>query len=546
MSNWYVPPCHEHNSFGLTVDERLGYFYSEPNVGIMTGFEDFGFKSDVVENDNIKQKNETEHYFEIQFDTRDPDEPMIIAALDTKVLFDTPFVLQEDLIQSCVDMRKNAHLMKEEEYSFCKDAIDIFHILNELDLDIEIHDTSSKVSIVKMKASQIKDYNDDIHAIPIIIQFITSSIGSAAKQQRVISALEANLIERPIPYIQEYRSASLSIDDDNHHDSNITKKQIKNWNKRNNIIKHNLQLVAKSKHLDCTIPGLRSHLHTIQEYFQDSKYRKSFYSPIIWFLNSHAHLKMIKSVIPLDVPWTWKKNDVVVLKDSNDIGMEHSLLNKELISSSSSIIHYENDLRHNNHDQIPTEIEDEKTGAHGIHNSNVSSASRNTQMNDNRNDEKNDFSNEARLQSLLQYKIIIIPSTNTLQSMHELKWALYSRSIVLMQPPTITTYVMEERLEPYVHYVPIEFEQKPMKDGMTFLDKEKQESEEYSKVYTKHVLEQIEWIIKNDAKARLIAEQGALFIHDLFFDDNAHIDNFSVQVEVLKRYSAFFVDSALP
>jgi hypothetical protein len=54
---------------------------------------------------------------------------------------------------------------------------------------------------------------------------------------------------------------------------------------------------------------------------------------------------------------------------------------------------------------------------------------------------------------MLGSKMIIIAEGNDASS--GLKWALCSTSAVLMPPPTAITWIMEDRLEPWVHYVPL-------------------------------------------------------------------------------------------
>jgi hypothetical protein len=54
---------------------------------------------------------------------------------------------------------------------------------------------------------------------------------------------------------------------------------------------------------------------------------------------------------------------------------------------------------------------------------------------------------------LLSAKMIIIAEGNDASS--GLKWALCSTSAVLMPPPTAITWIMEDHLEPWVHYIPL-------------------------------------------------------------------------------------------
>eukprot|EP00557_Chaetoceros_sp_GSL56_P006787 CAMPEP_0176494666 /NCGR_PEP_ID=MMETSP0200_2-20121128/10231_1 /TAXON_ID=947934 /ORGANISM="Chaetoceros sp., Strain GSL56" /LENGTH=358 /DNA_ID=CAMNT_0017892465 /DNA_START=788 /DNA_END=1864 /DNA_ORIENTATION=- len=117
------------------------------------------------------------------------------------------------------------------------------------------------------------------------------------------------------------------------------------------------------------------------------------------------------------------------------------------------------------------------------------------------------------LRNMMQYKAIIILEGNDVAS--GLKWALYSRSVVLMPEPTKTSYAMEELLVPWVHYVPLS------EDG---LDAE----------------EKLNWVLENDEKARKIAERATLFMHDLLFHENAARDNMEVEMEILRRYYSLY------
>lgn len=110
------------------------------------------------------------------------------------------------------------------------------------------------------------------------------------------------------------------------------------------------------------------------------------------------------------------------------------------------------------------------------------------------------------MREMLSYKMIIMVEGNDVSS--GLKWALYSKSVVLMSPPSFTSWAMEELLEPWVHYVPIN---------------------------ATNVVEQVEWVKKHDAEARLIAQRGQLWIHDLVFHTDAKEENEVVIQETIRR-----------
>lgn len=116
----------------------------------------------------------------------------------------------------------------------------------------------------------------------------------------------------------------------------------------------------------------------------------------------------------------------------------------------------------------------------------------------------------------LRCKAIIILEGNDVAT--GLKWALLSRSVVMMPPPTVTSWAMEELLEPWVHYIPL--------DPKGF-----------------NAEERVKWMIENDEKARKIAERATLFMHDLILHPDADSDDSLVKTEIMRRYHEYFVHS---
>mmetsp|Transcript_59193 Transcript_59193/g.163442 ORF Transcript_59193/g.163442 Transcript_59193/m.163442 type:complete len:223 (+) Transcript_59193:591-1259(+) len=58
------------------------------------------------------------------------------------------------------------------------------------------------------------------------------------------------------------------------------------------------------------------------------------------------------------------------------------------------------------------------------------------------------------LKEMMTYKFIVCLEGNDVST--SLKWALLSQSVVLMPPPTIVSWLMEDRLVPWVHYIPLQ------------------------------------------------------------------------------------------
>eukprot|EP00553_Chaetoceros_curvisetus_P003756 CAMPEP_0204612276 /NCGR_PEP_ID=MMETSP0717-20131115/372_1 /ASSEMBLY_ACC=CAM_ASM_000666 /TAXON_ID=230516 /ORGANISM="Chaetoceros curvisetus" /LENGTH=244 /DNA_ID=CAMNT_0051624295 /DNA_START=252 /DNA_END=986 /DNA_ORIENTATION=- len=118
------------------------------------------------------------------------------------------------------------------------------------------------------------------------------------------------------------------------------------------------------------------------------------------------------------------------------------------------------------------------------------------------------------IEEQLKYKIVIVVEGENFS--YSLAWALYSGSVVIMPRPTKTSYLMEERLEPWIHYVAV-------KDDWSNLEKK------------------VKWCINNSDKAKKIAERGSLWVHDLYMDEGAEVENKEIGKEMLKRYLEFFI-----
>lgn len=123
---------------------------------------------------------------------------------------------------------------------------------------------------------------------------------------------------------------------------------------------------------------------------------------------------------------------------------------------------------------------------------------------------------KVTMRKLLQFKGIIMLEGNDVAS--GLKWALLSQSVVLMPPPRHTSWLMEELLVPWVHYI-------PLKEDLTDVE------------------EKMQWVVDHDEEARKIADQGSLWMDDLCFHPDAKEDDRLIQEEMVRRYQAHFVDA---
>lgn len=121
---------------------------------------------------------------------------------------------------------------------------------------------------------------------------------------------------------------------------------------------------------------------------------------------------------------------------------------------------------------------------------------------------------KVRVFTLLEYKGVIMIEGNDVAS--GLKWALLSQSVVLMPAPKHTSWAMEELLQPWIHYVPLN-------------------------EHATDVEEEMQWIVDHDDEAQRISERATLWMEDLVFHPDAAEDDRLIQEELLRRYQRHFL-----
>jgi hypothetical protein len=164
------------------------------------------------------------------------------------------------------------------------------------------------------------------------------------------------------------------------------------------------------------------------------------------------------------------------------------------------------------------------------------------------------------LRELLRYKgIIVIPGNDVASS---LKWALYSKSVVLMPPipsskmlssrsttnrwndPTIAvSWAMEPFLQPWIHYIPIPLNgynaidkyrltcrKNHGSEGQMIINGESDEKQDW--FYRTIVEERVQWMIDHPKESQAIAANGREWIRRLLDP----IEENSVQKELIRRY----------
>lgn len=113
--------------------------------------------------------------------------------------------------------------------------------------------------------------------------------------------------------------------------------------------------------------------------------------------------------------------------------------------------------------------------------------------------------NSMTLKEQLEYKYLLSLEGNDVAS--GLKWQLYSNSVVFMRKPRVVSWAMEDKLEPYVHYIPL------LDDFSDFKEK-------------------IEWANNNQEKCKLISANATRFIEQFFDQEREN----KIEKLVLEKY----------
>ena len=117
------------------------------------------------------------------------------------------------------------------------------------------------------------------------------------------------------------------------------------------------------------------------------------------------------------------------------------------------------------------------------------------------------------MKAQLAYKYIISIEGNDVSS--GLKWMLFSNSVVFSPPFTMSSWAMEDTLQPFIHYIPI-------KRDMS------------------NVEERIQWAESHPEETKLISERSTLFVYDLLFHPKAMEDEREIMTQMMERYEQNF------
>jgi Glycosyl transferase family 90 len=244
------------------------------------------------------------------------------------------------------------------------------------------------------------------------------------------------------------------------------------------------------------------------------------YQSIVWKLNTNRHYGMLSSLAQIDTIPYLKKKDVAIFRGTMNSGQYQWKVNTTISDEVNCrrIQRCNIVLLHNNSTTIDAKITKPHKVYHPEYIDIASTRSTSTIIKNNSSTTRVYLRGEKiSIQEMVQHKIIIMLEGNDVSS--GLKWALLSSSVVVMPYPVlVTSWAMEELLEPYIHFVPIQHDLSDLHDT-------------------------VQWILNNPIQAQYIALRGSLWIYDLFFHTNSIDDEQYVQDRILQRYrSNFFLN----
>jgi Glycosyl transferase family 90 len=270
--------------------------------------------------------------------------------------------------------------------------------------------------------------------------------------------------------------------------------------------------------------------------------------PIVFKLKTQRHFGRIYDIAELDIPWHAKKNVAIFRGELNGnypvdyvasgsiqqhtvhqrcrlldrcwLVYQHAARRSPLVDAKITLPYIRNNSK-----QIPRYL-NQNPDAASVENDDTEPEEDNEGDNEIADDEVDLYGEKVSLEEMLQYKALIMLEGNDVSS--GLKWALFSNSVVLMPEPTLISWAMEERLEPWVHYIPINV----YKDGFG--------SKKSSAALT-DVEEKMQWVLDHDDQAQQIARAGKLWIADLVLHPDVATDEVAIFDEMIRRYAAHFV-----
>jgi len=126
------------------------------------------------------------------------------------------------------------------------------------------------------------------------------------------------------------------------------------------------------------------------------------------------------------------------------------------------------------------------------------------------------YSKPLTIDAILKHKYLL--SLEGADSSMNLLWMMFSNSVVFLANATYATWVMEDLLEPYVHYIPVH-------SNMS------------------NVADQVRWAQSNPDRCREIAKRSTLYVFDMLFHPQAIRDEDEILRAIIHRYEQYVLNA---
>ncbi|KAL7532678.1 hypothetical protein ACHAXR_004779 [Thalassiosira sp. AJA248-18] len=131
----------------------------------------------------------------------------------------------------------------------------------------------------------------------------------------------------------------------------------------------------------------------------------------------------------------------------------------------------------------------------------------------NKNENENLLGNLLTTKQVTQYKYLLVLPGNDVSS--GLKWMLYSDSVVFMPKPKKVSWVMEDNLVPYVHYIPVHEDLGDLNN-------------------------QLAWARRNDELCRNISMHATQYMIDLYASEKAQRETNEIRRAIAGQYQMLY------
>lgn len=212
---------------------------------------------------------------------------------------------------------------------------------------------------------------------------------------------------------------------------------------------------------------------------------------VLMKLNINRHFKDIDEVKKYDIPFYKKKNELIWRGTTTGYGFGNNI--PERPTSRETLI-----KKYCNPESLQKKID---IGLSSL----VQNGKKNERL------YKDFLRPKKTIQEQLEYKYILSVEGNDVAT--NLKWILYSNSILFMPKPCIESWIMESHLRPYIHYIPIADNFSDLEEKIEWCNKNQDKCIDI----IKNAKEYIELFLNNKNENKVMKEVIRKYIENIYF-----------------------------